>query len=50
MLLKYVEIFKTKSSALVESLRPASDTGQTVNVIEYVLKSNLDGIVGEKLK
>ena len=49
MLTKYVDVFKKKSAALVRSFESAADNGQIIDVIDHVVKSNLEGIVGKKV-
>ncbi|XP_065221577.1 cytochrome P450 4C1-like [Planococcus citri] len=45
MLIKYIEVFNEKSSDLVEKLRPAANTGKAVDIMEYMMETNLDAIL-----
>ncbi|XP_065221572.1 cytochrome P450 4g15-like [Planococcus citri] len=45
MLLKYVEVFNEKSSELVEKLRPVANTGTAVDIMEYMMETNLNAIL-----
>ncbi|XP_065221567.1 cytochrome P450 4C1-like [Planococcus citri] len=45
MLTKYVDVFHEKASNFVEKLKPVVDTDVEVDVLDYVLNTNLDAIV-----
>lgn len=48
MLLKYTEVFNEKSLALVDAFKPVADTGEVIDVFDYLMKTNVDTIVGKK--
>lgn len=49
MLSKYTEVFNSKSSDLVDSFKRVADTGEVIDVFDYLLKTNIDTIVGKNM-
>ncbi|XP_065221566.1 cytochrome P450 4g15-like [Planococcus citri] len=45
MLSKYTVVFNKNSSALVNALRQVADTGEVINVWDYLMKTNVHSIV-----
>ena len=49
MLSKYTEVFNSKSLDLVDSFKQVADTGELIDVFDYVMKNNIDTIVGKNM-